>query len=72
MPDPLKTFKGKKIKNTKKWNKKGRPELLDLLTQNVYGEVSGKLNFSFFDVLEKSDGACGGKARRKQVELNFE
>jgi hypothetical protein len=72
LPDVLRTFKGKKIKNTRQWEKKGRPELLDFFTQNVYGEVPGKLSIANYDVLEQGDGAVNGKAIRKQVELTFE
>lgn len=72
VPDPLKTFNGKKIKNTKKWAKKGRPELMEFFTQNVYGEVPGELKISSFDIAEESSDALNGKAKRKQVELRFE
>ncbi|MDX1285048.1 MAG: hypothetical protein R3182_08555 [Draconibacterium sp.] len=72
IPNPLKTFNGKKIKNTKVWMKKGRPELLNFFTKNVYGEVPGDLKISSFEVVEESNNAFKGKAKRKQVELVFE
>ncbi len=72
LPDPLVTFNGKKIKNVKNWEKKGRPELLEFFTENVYGEVPGKLNISSVRMVEQSESAYNGKAKRKQVELNFE
>lgn len=72
VPDPLKSFKGQKIRNVKQWEKKRRPELLNFFTQNVYGEVPGDLMFSSFEVVERSNSALNGKARRKQVELTFE
>lgn len=72
LPDPLVTFNGKKIKNVKQWEKKGRPELLKFFTENVYGEVPGKLEIKSIDVLEESDNAYQGKAKRKQVSLSFE
>jgi len=71
VPDPLKTFKGRKVKNSKKWLKKRRPELLDYFTKNVYGEVPGELNISSFEVVEESPNALEGRAKRKQVELTF-
>jgi hypothetical protein len=43
VPDPLLTFKGKKVKNAKDWEKKRRPELLDFFTQNMFGEIPGVL-----------------------------
>jgi len=72
VPDPLKTFTGKKIRNSKRWIKKGRPELMQFFTKNVYGEVPGKLKITSVNVLEESDGAYNGKAHRKQVELSFQ
>lgn len=70
VPNPLESFKGKKIKNAKKWEKIRRPELLDYFTQNVYGEVPGELKIASVDVLEQGE-AFNGKAKRKQVELTF-
>lgn len=71
LPDPLKTFNGNKIRNSKKWEKKGRPELLEFFTQNVYGEIPGEIKISSFEVVEQSNNALNGKAKRKQVELTF-
>lgn len=71
VPDPLKTFKGRKVRNSKRWLKKRRPELLEYFTKNVYGEIPGELNISSFEVVEESPNALGGKAKRKQVELTF-
>lgn len=71
LPDPLVTFNGKKIKNIKQWERTGRPELLTFFTENMYGEVPGKLDISSIKILEQSDNAFDGKAKRKQVELSF-
>lgn len=72
LPNPLKTFKGKKVKNVKHWEKNRRSELLNFFTENVYGEVPGDLEISSFEIVEKSDDAINGKAHRKQVEIVFE
>ena len=72
LPEPLKTFSGKKVKNSKSWEKNRRPEILEFFTQNVYGEVPGELKITSSDVLEQSNDAFAGKATRKQVELSFE
>lgn len=72
LPDPLKTFSGKKIRNSKQWEKRGQPELLNFFTQNVYGEVPGELNYTSAKILEQSDNALNGKAKRRQVELTFQ
>jgi len=71
LPDPLKTFTGKKIRKVKQWENKRRPELLDFFTQNIYGEVPGKLTIYSAKVIEQSSNAFNGKAIRKQVELTF-
>ena len=71
LPDPLRTFSGKKVRNVKQWEKQRRPELLNFFTRNVYGEVPGKLGIDAIDILEKSNDAYNGKASRKQVELTF-
>lgn len=71
VPDPLKSFKGKKVKNVKHWEKNRRPELLEFFTKNVYGAIPGELKISSFDVVEQSNDAVNGKASRKQVELTF-
>ena len=72
VPDPLLTFKGKKVKNAKDWEKKRRHELVEFFTQNMFGEIPGELKISSFEVVEESIDAINGKAKRKQVELIFE
>jgi hypothetical protein len=72
VPDPLRTFKGKKINKQNKWEKKRRPELLTFFTQNVYGKVPGELKISSYKVIEESSEALNGKAIRKQVEISFQ
>lgn len=72
VPDPLLTFKGKKVKNAIDWEKKRRPELMEFFTQNMFGQIPGELKISSFQVVEESNDAINGKAKRKQVELSFE
>ncbi|HTN68486.1 MAG TPA: hypothetical protein VLZ33_03385 [Dysgonamonadaceae bacterium] len=71
LPDPLLTFNGKEIKTIDAWENERRPELLEFFTQNVYGEVPDHLGIYSFKIMEQSDNALGGKAKRKQVELSF-
>ncbi len=66
IPNPLKSFNGKKIKNVKKWEKTRRPELLDFFTQNIYGEVPGELELESFELVEQGSNTMNGKAKRKQ------
>ena len=72
VPDPLMTFQQKKVNNVKNWEKKRRPELMNFFTQNMFGEIPGELKISSYKVVEESDDAFNGKAKRKQVELTFE
>ncbi|NOR74521.1 MAG: acetylxylan esterase [Draconibacterium sp.] len=72
IPNPLKTFNGKKVRNVKKWEEKRRPELLEFFTKNIYGEVPGKLKISSVEVVEESNDALNGKATRKQVQISFQ
>ncbi|HCE56420.1 MAG TPA: acetylxylan esterase [Prolixibacteraceae bacterium] len=72
VPDPLVTFNQKKVKNVKDWEKKRRPELLKIFTQNMFGEIPGDLKILSVEILEQSENAYNGKAKRKQVLLHFE
>lgn len=72
VPDPLISFSGEKITNAQDWTRKRRPELLQFFKKQVYGNVPGKLDDFSVKVLEHSDQAINGKAKRKQVELTFE
>ena len=71
VPDPLTTFKGKKIKSVKKWEKARRPELLHFFENNVYGKIPNNLEIDSYTILEEDDNVLNGKAKRKQVELTF-
>ena len=69
--NPLKAFGGKDVKTIELWENERRPELLDFFTQNMFGEIPEDLAITSFDIVEQSDDAIEGKARRKQIELLF-
>ena len=46
-------------------------EILELFRREMYGRSPGKPEGMTFKVLESDDNALGGKARRKQVSVNF-
>lgn len=71
LPDPLKCFSGKKVRNTKIWEKRRRPEILNVFKQLVYGKIPGNLPISSYRIAEESTDAFGGKAIRRQVILTF-
>lgn len=72
LPDVLKTFDGKSITTRKQWEKNGRPELVKFFTEQMFGAIPGKLGYTSAHLVESSEEALGGKARRRQVELRFE
>lgn len=71
IPDPLTSFRGKTIKKVRQWERIRRPELMNFFTNNVYGKVPGKLEISSIDIVEQSNHALQGRARRKQIDLIF-
>ncbi len=71
LPDPLQTFEGARIRNQPDWESTGRPELLSFFTQQVYGEVPGSPESASSELIESSDNALDGIARRKQIKLTF-
>jgi len=72
LPDPLQTFEGTTIRSSKAWEAEGRPELLEFFTQQVYGAVPGQMEITSWELIEQSEKALSGTARRKQVKLTFE
>ncbi|MDP6635205.1 MAG: sialidase family protein [Phycisphaerae bacterium] len=70
LPDPLVTLGGKKVTNAKDWPAR-RKEILELFSREMYGRSPGRPKGMTFKVFESDDNALGGKARRKQVTVNF-
>ncbi len=71
IPDPLTTFDGVKITNTSEWENIRRPELYNFFEEQVYGKVPENLDSLSFKVVEASESALNGKAKRKQVEIRL-
>ena len=71
LPDPLVKNNGKSVKSVKDWEKKRRPEIMDMLRREMYGYEPGKPAGLHFKVLEESHDALGGKATRRQVAVYF-
>ena len=70
LPDPLKVG-GRTIASSENWLKSGRPEVLRLFEEHVYGRVPPldiKLRFKKFDT---DPNALGGKALRRQITVFF-
>ncbi|HRN57634.1 MAG TPA: hypothetical protein PLL71_14345 [Agriterribacter sp.] len=71
LPDPLMSVKGKAITTVKEWERKQRPSILKLFTDNVYGKIPGKPAGLHFKLTETDTAALNGKAVRKQVTIYF-
>ena len=72
LPDPLVAADGTRITTPEAWRDKRRPELVRLFERQVYGAVppNAPRNLSN-ELLERTAGALGGKAVRKQVRVAF-
>ena len=71
LPDPLVSPNGKTVTNVKEWERKQRPYILKLFTDNVYGQIPAKPSGMHFKLTETDSAALNGKAIRKQVTIYF-
>ena len=72
LPDALMTKNGRPVRTVKEWEKKLRPELLELFASEIYGKAPvGRPSELHFNLLESGE-AFGGKAIRKQVRIWFD
>ena len=71
LPDPLVALNGQRIRSSKDWLEKRRPELIRLFEDNVYGRSPGDPKPLAFQTLSVSRDALGGMAARKQVRVQF-
>lgn len=72
LPDPLVLPNGKPIKSKEVWEKTGRPAVLKLFAENVYGvnPFPGPVKITS-EVRSVNENALGGKAVSKQITLRF-
>ncbi|WP_428667776.1 acetylxylan esterase [Runella sp.] len=72
LPDPLVLPNGKLIKTKEVWEKTGRPAVLKLFAENVYGvnPFPGSIKIEV-KVKAVNENALGGKAVSKQITLRF-
>jgi dienelactone hydrolase len=71
IPPLLISSNGKVIQTKKDWEKIRRPELEQLLENEIYGIVPSVHVKMTALVVEQDDNAIGGKAIRKQVKITF-
>jgi len=71
LPDPLVFNNGKPVRTARKWRKRRRAEVLQLLETNVYGHSPKPPKHIRFQVFDFNKAALGGKAICKQVTIYF-
>ncbi|MBI1354798.1 MAG: prolyl oligopeptidase family serine peptidase [Acidobacteria bacterium] len=72
LPDPLVAADGTRISTPEAWREKRRPELVRLFESQMYGAVPPNAPKDLkSELLERTAGALGGKAVRKQVKIAF-
>ncbi|MGB0578715.1 MAG: acetylxylan esterase [Limisphaerales bacterium] len=71
LPDPLKFSDGTPVKTAKDWSGRRRAEILKLFQQEVYGAVPKRFGPLRYRVLSIDDNAFGGKATRKQIQIQL-
>ncbi len=72
LPDLLKLENGKAVKSVDDWEKKRRPELVNIYTDQVFGKVPSRVSDEFeIEVLEEDQNAMDGKVVRRQIALIF-
>lgn len=71
LPELLRLANGKKVNSAADWEKKRRPELLQLFESIQYGKMPGKPAALHFTVFDKGTPSLNNKAIRKQVTVYF-
>ena len=69
--DILTTFAGQKIKTTKEWETIRRPEIIKVLSTEMYGFTPQEKIPVSYRLVEINKNAFNGKATRKQIEMTF-
>ena len=70
LPDPLIAANGELVTNPAAWDKKRRPEILQLFKTHVYGQMPGPLPDMRYSITEEGE-ALEGRARRQQIRVHF-
>ncbi|MDR2036704.1 MAG: acetylxylan esterase [Bacteroidales bacterium] len=71
LPEVLQLNNGKKIKSTSVWEKKRRPELLEIFSSQMYGRTPQQKLNAEHKVLAEEDNELGGTARSRQILFTF-
>ena len=71
LPDPLTLRNGERVKDSKTWIARRRPEILAIYEAEVFGKAPTKPVKLNYEVKDPEKGALGGKADRKIVTIFF-
>ena len=72
LPDPLVGEDGETVASPEEWRDSRRPEILRLFEGLMYGKTpGGRLESMRSEVVESSDEALDGLAKRKQIRIYF-
>ena len=71
LPDMFLCNDGSRADSPRKWQETRRPEIMRLLTKEVYGYAPGRPKGLHFKVLSSDRTAMGGKATRKEVAVYY-
>jgi len=71
LPDPLTKLSGEKIRSIEEWKNIQRKELINLISNNLYGKIPGK--FKKLKIIHKSvDKECfNSLATKKEIRIEF-
>ena len=72
LPDVLLCQDGSKIETADAWQKKRRPELLQMFKDVMYGEIPPRPDRVRYEMLSEKKDARGGKAVRREVRIHLE
>ena len=72
LPDVLLCQDGSKIETADDWQKKRRPELLQMFKDVMYGEIPPRPDRVRYELLSEKKDARGGKAVRREVRIHLE
>ena len=71
LPDVLTLRSGERVKDSKAWTARRRPEILAIYEAEVFGKAPAKPARLNYEVKSPEKGALGGKANRKIVTIFF-
>lgn len=71
LPDPLRCLDGTKVTSISQWQKKRRPEIIEICEREMYGRSPLPPQNSCFEAYDYNEDALDGRATRKQVTVFF-